>query len=39
MLTPSLNFIIQKGVSDMMGFAFQIYATFVAGNDEMKEDY
>ena len=23
----------------MMGFAFQIYATFVAGNSEMKEDY
>lgn len=38
-LTPVLNYIIANGVSDLMGFAFQVYATFVAGSTSQKEDY
>ena len=32
-LTPALNTIIEKNNTDYMGYAFQLYATFVASTD------
>jgi len=32
-LTPALNMIIEKNNTDYMGYAFQLYATFVASTD------
>jgi len=31
-LTPVLNQIFEKNVSDLLGYAFQLYATFVASS-------
>lgn len=38
-LTPSLNSVIQLGLSDFVGYAFQLYATFIAFSSQMKPDY
>ena len=38
-LTPTLNGIIAEGMSDFVGYAFQIYATFIASSSQMKTDY
>ena len=38
-LAPALNEIIEKNVTDYMGYAFQIYATFVASTNELKPNY
>jgi len=31
-LAPALNYIMQQNISDMIGYAFQIYALFVANS-------
>jgi hypothetical protein len=33
MLSPSLNYIIENNKTELMGYAFQIYALFVASSD------
>ena len=38
-LVPALNMIIEQNVTDYMGYAFQIYATFVASTTELKPNY
>lgn len=38
-LTPTLNQIIAQSVSDYVGYAFQLYATFIAFSSQMKQDY
>lgn len=38
-LTPSLNMIIQQNITDMNGYAFQIYSLFVANADTLKDNY
>jgi len=38
-LTPILNGIIQAGQSEYVGYAFQLYATFIASSQQMKPDY
>ena len=38
-MTPALNGIIQQGLSDYVGYAFQLYATFIAFSTQMKPDY
>ena len=35
-LTPTLNGIIAEGMSDYVGYAFQIYATFIASSSQTK---
>jgi len=34
-LSPTLNYIMEKNVTDMIGFAFQLYALFVAASSQM----
>ena len=38
-MAPALNMIIEQNVNDYMGYAFQIYATFVASTDQLKPNY
>ena len=38
-LTPALNSIIEGNVSDYLGYAFQIYSTFIANAKELKPHY
>ena len=38
-LTESLNHIIEKSITDFTGYAFQLYATFVASSQELKKNY
>jgi len=38
-LTPNLNGIIAQNVSEYVGYAFQLYATFIASSTQMKPDY
>ena len=39
MLIPPLNLIISTNVTDMIGYAFQIYALFVANSVAMSSNY
>jgi len=36
-LSPSLNFIIEHNKTELMGYAFQIYALFVASSSQNNE--
>ena len=38
-LLPSLIFIIENNKTELMGYAFQIFALFVASHDELQEVY
>ena len=38
-ITPALNHIIQSCMMDLSGYAFQLYATFVASSPELKDNY
>jgi len=38
-LTPAISQIIEQNVSDYLGYAFQIYATFIANSTELKQHY
>ena len=38
-LGPALNYIMEKNVSDMIGYAFQIYALFVANSQGLSPNY
>lgn len=38
-LTPVLNKIIEQNLTDLSGYAFQLYATFVACSNELKPNY
>ena len=38
-LTPVLNGIISSAQSEYVGYAFQLYATFIASSQQMKPDY
>ena len=38
-LTPALSFIIEQNLADLSGYAFQLYATFVANSTELKPNY
>jgi len=38
-LSESLNYIIASNKTDLMGYAFQIYALFVASSDSINELY
>lgn len=38
-LSESLNFIIQSNKTDLMGYAFQIYALFIASSDQISPLY
>lgn len=34
-----LNAIMEQNVTDLLGYAFQIYATFVASSSTLKDNY
>ena len=38
-LTPALDFIIKQKLAGLSGYAFQLYATFVANSTELKPNY
>lgn len=38
-LSPTLNYIMEKNITDMIGFAFQLYALFVAASTEITQNY
>lgn len=38
-LNPALNYIMEKNISDMIGYSFQIYALFVANSQAMSPNY
>ena len=38
-LAPALNYIIEKNIADMIGYAFQIYALFVANSTSLSQNY
>ena len=38
-LVNALNFIMEKNVTDMIGYAFQIYSLFVANSTELNNNY
>jgi hypothetical protein len=38
-LSPALNYIMEKNVTDMIGFAFQLYALFVAASTQVTQNY
>jgi hypothetical protein len=38
-LTPVLNTIMQQNATDLLGYAFQLYATFVASSTTLKSNY
>ena len=38
-LAPPLNYIMEKNVIDMIGFAFQLYALFVAASQAITQNY
>jgi hypothetical protein len=38
-LTPALNYIMQQNVADMIGYAFQLYALFVANSSAISPVY
>ena len=38
-LTPALNSIIEQNFANLSGYAYQLYATFVANSTELKPNY
>lgn len=38
-ITPALNSIIQQNLTDLSGYAFQLYSTFVASSAELRPNY
>jgi hypothetical protein len=38
-ISPALNYIMEKNITDMIGYAFQIYALFVANSTELSNNY
>ena len=38
-LSNALNYVIEQNVTDMIGYAFQIYALFVANSKTLKNNY
>lgn len=38
-LAPSLNYIMEKNITDMISYAFQIYSLFIANSTEVTNNY
>jgi hypothetical protein len=38
-LVPSLNYIMEKNITDMISYAFQIYSLFIANSTEVTDNY